>query len=83
MIKIEPGKTYYHVSAFNSYWVFALKVVSRTEKTAVIIDTFGMQRRVKIRVDNEGGYEYIKPNRYAYSSYFRACDTEKPKIDCW
>ena len=59
--KFEVGKTYYAHSACNHDCVFTYTVISRTEQTAVLEDSFGKRRRRKIHTDGGFGTEWILP----------------------
>jgi hypothetical protein len=70
MKKIETGKTYTCHSSCNYDCIFSVKVLSRTEKTAMIIGILGESRRCKIYMD--GSEEYLAPYRYSMAPTFHA-----------
>ena len=65
--KIETG-TLEARSACDYDCIFKIRVISRTEKTAKIIDTFGNEKRVKIYKTSD--YEYIRPENYSMAPIF-------------
>ena len=76
-MKMMANTTYYSRSIGDYNCVFNIKVLSRTEKTAKIIDFYGNERRAKIYTD-EHGMEFIMPEKYSLAPVFRANRTEKP-----
>jgi hypothetical protein len=76
--RFEAGKGYTARSIGDSECIFTIAVISRTEKTAVIIDNEDHKRRVKIHIGRDGG-EYIMPERYSMAPVFRAEREEETK----
>lgn len=64
MRKFEIGKEYKTRSAYDHTHYFTAKVVSRTAKTATVIDDLGREIRCKILADNNGD-ELIKTSKCA------------------
>lgn len=79
MNKIEPNTTLYARSIGDHNCIFEIKVLSRTEKTAKIIDFYGHEKRVKIYTDDNG--EYIEPEKYSFAPRFHAGETIRPLRD--
>lgn len=77
-MKMTANTTYYTRSIGDYNCIFSIKVISRTEKTAKIVDFYGHERRAKIYTDDHG-MEYIMPEKYSFAPVFRADETEKPK----
>ena len=72
MGKIEVGKEYSSRSICDSNCIFTIKVLSRTDKSAIILDHNGYERRVKIRIDEFTGGEYLRPDRFSMAPTYRA-----------
>jgi len=72
MNTIKPNTTIPSRSACDHNCVFTIKVISRTAKTATIIDSCGERRmRTKIHTDSNGD-EFIMPERYSMAPVYRA-----------
>lgn len=79
MVKFTNNTNYYTRSIGDHNCVFTIKVISRTEKSAKIIDFYGNERRAKIYSDN--GTEHIQPEHYSMAPLFRAENTKRPVCD--
>lgn len=79
MVKFNNNTNYYTRSIGDHNCVFTIKVISRTEKSAKIIDFYGNERRAKIYSDENS--EYIQPEHYSMAPLFRAINTKKPLCD--
>lgn len=80
MNKIKANTTLYARSIGDHNCIFEIKVLSRTEKTAKIINYHGYETRCKIYTD-ENGDEYLEPEKYSMSPRFHAGNTTRPKTD--
>lgn len=58
MKKFEVGKKYGCRSICNNDCIFEFEIIKRTEKTVVIKDTFGKEKRCKIHIENDEEYIY-------------------------
>lgn len=70
---IAAGQTLTARSVGDYDCIFSVEVVSRTEKSAIIVQD-GKTKRTKIHTDSYGD-EYVRPERYSFAPMFRA-----PKI---
>ena len=80
MNKIQANTTLYARSLGDHNCIFEVKVLSRTEKTAKIINYHGHETRVKIYTDDNGD-EYIEPEKYSMAPRFHAGGTTRPLKD--
>ncbi len=58
MTKFEVGKKYSCRSIADGDCIFAFEIIKRTEKTVVIKDSFGKEKRCKIHAEKEEEYIY-------------------------
>ena len=70
MKKFEQGKTYYTHSICNYDCVFSYTIKKRTEKTAVLVDGNGQEKRRKINESN--GVEFITVESYSMAPVIHA-----------
>ena len=71
MKKFEVNKEYTSRSICDSECILKVKILSRTNKTAVIY-TGDKIKRTKIHVDPYTNGEYIQPDKYSMSPIYRA-----------
>jgi hypothetical protein len=69
MKRITPGSILTARSICDYDCIFAIRVVSRTERTAVFT-RYGKISRTKIRRDESG--EYLRPDSFSMAPIFRA-----------
>lgn len=71
MKKFKAGQLCQSPSICDSDCIFEIKILTRTEKTAMILDDEGRKRRVKIHIDPYSGDELIQPDRFSMAPVYK------------